>query len=87
MAKQSCRSTGCEPGGRGNARARTVAALPAGSRITDYLSLGGIAKLFPIGKIREILEDTKRASVRERDLPAHGVVYSVLALALYMRSS
>jgi len=41
----------------------------------------------PIGKIREILEDTKRASVRERDLPAHGVVYSVLALALYMRSS
>jgi hypothetical protein len=67
--------------------ARTVAALPAGSRITDYISLGVIAKVFPIEKIREILEETKRASVRERDLPAHVVVYYVIALALYMRSS
>src|SRR5437764_6751836 len=50
--------------------ARTVAALPAGSRITDYISLGVIAKFFPIEKIREILQETKRASVRERDLPA-----------------
>lgn len=67
--------------------ARTVAALPAGSRITDYISLGVIAKFFPMQKIREILEQTKRASVRERDLPAHVVVYYVIALALYMRSS
>jgi len=67
--------------------ARTVAALPAGSRITDYISLGVIAKFFPMEKIREILEQTKRASVRERDLPAHVVVYYVIALALYMRSS
>ena len=67
--------------------ARTVAALPAGSRITDYISLGVIAKFFPIERIREILEQTKRASVRERDLPAHVVVYYVIALALYMRSS
>jgi len=67
--------------------ARTVAALPAGSRITDYISLGVITKFFPIEKIREILEQTKRASVRERDLPAHIVVYYVIALALYMRSS
>jgi len=66
---------------------RTVAALPAGSRITDFISLGVIAKFFPIEKIREILEQTKRASVRERDLPAHIVVYYVIALALYMRSS
>ena len=50
--------------------ARTVAALPAGSRITDYITLGVIAKFFPIAKIQEILEQTKRASVRERDLPA-----------------
>src|SRR5437868_7531404 len=67
--------------------ARTVAALPAGSRITDYISLGVIAKFFPIEKIREILQETKRASVRERDLPAHIVVYYVIAPALYMRSS
>ena len=67
--------------------ARTVAALPAGSRITDYISLGVIASFFPLEKIRAILQQTNRASVRERDLPAHVVVYYVIALALYMRSS
>ena len=67
--------------------ARTLAELPAGSRITDYISLGIIAKFFPAEKIHQILEQTKRASVRERDLPAHVVVYYVIALALYMRSS
>jgi Insertion element 4 transposase N-terminal len=66
--------------------ARTIAALPAGSRITDYISLGVIAKFFPLQKIQEILQQTRRASVRERDLPAHVVVYYVIALALYMRS-
>src|SRR6202030_2720198 len=67
--------------------ARTLAALPAGSRITDYISLGVIAKFFPAEKVQEVLQQTKRASVRERDLPAHVVVYYVIALALYMRSS
>ena len=67
--------------------ARTRAELPAGSRITDYISLGVIAKFFPVEKIREVLEQTNRASVRERDLPAQVVVYYVIALALYMRSS
>lgn len=67
--------------------ARTVAALPAGSRITDYISLGVVAKFFPIDKIHEVLKETQRASIRERDLPAHVVVYYVMALALYMQSS
>ena len=67
--------------------ARSLAALPAGSRITDYISLGVIASFFPLEKIREVLKETNRASVRERDLPAHVVVYYVIALALYMRSS
>jgi hypothetical protein len=67
--------------------ARTLAELPAGSRITDYISLGVIAKFFPVEKIHAVLEQTNRASVRERDLPAHVVVYYVIALALYMRSS
>jgi hypothetical protein len=67
--------------------ARTVASLPAGSRITDYISLGVITKFFPLLKIREVLVATQRASARERDLPAHVVVYYVIALALYMRSS
>jgi hypothetical protein len=67
--------------------ARTLASLPAGSRITDYISLGVIAKFFPIDKVRGVLQQTGRASVRQRDLPAHVVVYYVIALALYMRSS
>ena len=67
--------------------ARTVGTLPAGSRITDFISLGVITKFFPVEKVREVLKQTNRASVRERDLPAHVVVYYVIALALYMRSS
>ena len=67
--------------------ARTIAFLPAGSRITDYISLGVLAKFFPFDQVRGVLEKTGRASVRERDLPAHVVVYYVIALALYMRSS
>src|SRR5205085_10279251 len=66
---------------------RTIATLPAGSRITDYISLGVIAKFFPLEKVRGVLEKSGRASVRERDLPAPVVVYYVIALALYMRSS
>jgi Insertion element 4 transposase N-terminal/Transposase DDE domain len=49
--------------------------------------LGVIAKYFPPDKVQSVLHETKRASVRQRDLPAHVVVYYVIALALYMRSS
>ena len=57
--------------------ARTLATLPAGSRITDYISVGVITNLFPADKVREVLRQTNRESVRERDLPAHVVVYFV----------
>jgi len=67
--------------------ARTVAALPEGSRITDYVSLGVISKTFPVNQVRAVLVATEKASIRERDLPAHVVVYYVIALALYMQSS
>jgi hypothetical protein len=67
--------------------ARTLAGLPAGSRITDYISLGVIAKYFPAEKVHSMLKQTERASTRQRDLPAHVVVYYVIALGLYMRSS
>jgi hypothetical protein len=67
--------------------ARTVATLPEGSRITDYISLGVIAKTFPMSRIHAVLSATNKASIRQRDLPAHVVVYYVIALALYMQSS
>jgi hypothetical protein len=66
---------------------RTVADLPAGSRITDYISLGVLAKTFPSGKVQEILKGSGKASIRERDMPAHVVIYYVIALSLYMQSS
>jgi hypothetical protein len=67
--------------------ARTLAELPKGSRISDYISLGVIAKTFPVEKIQAVLAATGKASRRQRDLPAHVVVYYVIALALYMHSS
>jgi len=67
--------------------ARTVAELPSGSRITDYISLGVITNSFPVDVIGAALKSTDRSSVRQRDLPAHVVVYYVIALALYMQSS
>ena len=66
---------------------RTVATLPAGSRITDYISLGVVAKTFPLEKVHAALAATDRESVRQRDLPGHVTVYYVIALALYMQSS
>ena len=67
--------------------ARTVATLPAGSRITDYISLGVVAKTFPQAAVEAVLAATGTASRRQRDLPAHVVVYYVIALALYMHAS
>ena len=67
--------------------ARTTAGLPDGVRITDYISLGVVAKTFPKAMVMDILERTGETSARQRDLPAHVVVYYVIALALYMQSS
>ena len=67
--------------------ARTVAELPPGTRITDYISLGVISKVFPDSAIGAVLSRTGKTSLRQRDLPAQVVVYYVIALALYMQSS
>ena len=67
--------------------ARTLATLPEGSRITDYISLGVIANTFPLKRVRSVLAATGKASLRERVLPAHVVVFYAIALALFMHSS
>jgi hypothetical protein len=46
-----------------------------------------VATSFPEPVIRRILDLTERASQRERDLPAHVMVYYVIALGLYMQCS
>ena len=67
--------------------ARTVAELSPGTRLTDYISLGVVAKTFPVEVINRVLAETGTASVRQRELPAHVVIYYVIALALYMQVS
>jgi hypothetical protein len=67
--------------------ARTVAGLPKGSRITDYISLGVVAKTFPLATVKSALATAGKGSIRQRDLPAHVVVYYVIALVLYMQCS
>jgi hypothetical protein len=67
--------------------ARILAELPKGSRITDYISLGVVAKTFPLATVKSVLAVSGRGSIRQRELPAHVVVYYVIALALYMHCS
>jgi Insertion element 4 transposase N-terminal len=61
---------------------RPSAALPASPRLTDHISLGVIARTFPPDRIQSILATTGTASRRQRELPAHVVVYYSIALAL-----
>lgn len=67
--------------------ARTVAGLPEGTRVTDFISLGVLSARIPLKKVREVLAQTGRESQRQRNLPAHVMVYYVIALALYMEVS
>jgi hypothetical protein len=67
--------------------ARTVAELPKGTRITDFISLGVLTTKVPLDAVEAVLASTGKTSQRQRDLPAHVVVYYVIALALYMQSS
>jgi hypothetical protein len=56
----------------------------AGVRVSDQISLGVIAKTFPRERVDQILRETATTSQRQRDLPAHVVIYYVIAMALYM---
>ena len=67
--------------------ARTLAGLPKGERIADYISLGVVAGKIPQRVVHQVLQETGRESRRQRNLPAHVMVYYVIALALYMQVS
>lgn len=63
--------------------ARTAANIPAGVRLADHISLGVLTTQFPRDVVEQVLFETERVSERERDLPAHVMVYFAIALALY----
>jgi hypothetical protein len=67
--------------------ARTAASLGGEARITDYISLGVITAAFPEKAIRTAIANSGRHSRRQRDLPAHVVMYYVIAQALFMQVS
>ena len=67
--------------------ARTIAGLSEGTRVTDYISLGVVAKTFPLDQVHAILRETGRESIRQSKLPAHVVFYYVIALALFSQVS
>ena len=67
--------------------ARTVAQLPQGTRIADYISLGVLARTFPLDRVNAVVAAAGKTSRRQRDLPARVVVYYVIALTLYMQVS
>ena len=56
------------------------AGLPSGVRLSDHISLGVIARTFPLEEVRQVLAETGKASERERDLPAHVMVVPVHSL-------
>ena len=53
------------------------------SRLTDHLSIGILTRTVPRFIVDEVLAETGRKEKRVRLLPAHVVVYFVMALALF----
>lgn len=67
--------------------ARTAAELPAGVRISEKVTVGQFAKVFPPSAVQAALRDADRETVRNRELPNHIVVYLMMLLALFRESS
>ena len=63
--------------------ARSQATLSSGVRLSDYLSVGVIAQVFPLSTVRAALDESGRRSQRQRSLPAEVMVYYVIAMALF----
>jgi hypothetical protein len=66
---------------------RAAGMLGAGARVSDFVTVGLIARSFPLSEVHRVLALTGKRSQRERELPAHLVVYYVIAMALFMNAS
>lgn len=54
-----------------------------GDRLSDLMNIGVLTSRFPLDEVHAVLQQTGRGSQRVRDLPAHVMVYYVIAMALY----
>lgn len=61
--------------------------LPDNRRVIDAISIGVLTRTYPVSRIKAVLKATETESIRERALPAHVMVYYVLALTLCMHTS
>jgi len=57
------------------------------AQVGEVLSIGAFLRTYPVGKVKAILKETGKSSIRERAMPNHVVVYYVLALAMFMTDS
>ena len=58
-----------------------------GGRLSDFISLGVLARTFPLDAVERVLEQCGKSARRRRDLPSFLVVYYVIALPLFMQVS
>lgn len=63
--------------------ARTKQLRQEENRLGDLMNIGVLTTRFPIDEVNAILQQTGRGSKRLRDLPAHTLVYYVIALGLF----
>ncbi|HEX8244797.1 MAG TPA: transposase domain-containing protein, partial [Longimicrobium sp.] len=63
--------------------ARTRKPRQEEDRLSDLMNIGVLTTRFPLEQIHEVLKETGRASERVRDLPAHVMMYYVIALGLF----
>ena len=63
--------------------ARTKKVRQEGDRLTDLMNIGVLTTRFPLELVREVLREAGRESQRERALPAHVLMYYVIALGLF----
>lgn len=61
--------------------------VAGGIRVGERLSVGALFQTYPVGKVKVVLRQEGKASIRERALPNHVVVYYVLMLSLFMTDS
>lgn len=68
--------------------ARSGWVKPEGTeRLSDHVSLGVLARVFPPGVVDEVITRTGAAEQRSRLLPARVMVYYVMAMALFTSAS
>jgi Insertion element 4 transposase N-terminal/Transposase DDE domain len=57
--------------------------VAAGGRLTDRIGIGALTRVVPRDLVDEVLAETGRREKRSRLLPAHVVVYFVMAMAIF----